>query len=772
MDAKFFNLLENNENINLLKDRLDFYHDLPSGKKNNFINIIKNDYNGYDNLIELFPKIKNKNIEKYVHLIEGKLNKGSNRHEIKNYYTVHSGLIDFLLDSLGIIDKENDIIPTTFEWKNNQLRGIDISVNSDFTTGIHSQATGSGKSLMALNIMWKYHTKYPKDNLMWLCERKDIPQKLFFNITTDGKNKVINNKTDTYKFWKDNNIIDMGSFIIKEYVYNKDKNWIEDINKKYNKPLFIIINRAFLTTASNKRGKKYKFEGITNIPKFIILDECHSATANRTYELLCHCKYVWGSKIHGLSATPYRKGKSFTEFKTTIYPNDDDVKLDTTFNIEKLKNIFSKPYNNNELNILSWFNLKDAIETECILEPVFHWYNMNEYQKKNNVEYDKKEIHSILTVLNDIISSTTKNTYYNMRYKKIIVWCRLIDIAKHWFTVFKKNKNLYHNLSNLNMFIDYSGVETDFPLDININEGKGYYYDEFYDSPNNSIMFCAAKFREGSDIPFLSCAVFLDKVKNRGDVPFIQCIGRVLRKETDKNCGHIIDGYVVTEDKTNTKNIVDKLLKYYIDLYEISKSDFIIENDNNEDIKLLSKRKIDLYNDIVNGLDIQPEEKKIYIKIKNNKKITINLGNIKLKTIKWNAITSDFNDLMKTTIIFSDYDEYMYLKKKANEIGISDKKEYLEKVQESKVFNDVNNPDEKYKDYWTNWYDFLGIDTKNFIQSKEKWIKYCKKKKVMTLDEYYNLCNINSSLPTMPEEYYDKFTDIIGELGLRQRVVY
>ena len=47
----------------------------------------------------------------------------------------------------------------------------------------------------------------------------------------------------------------------------------------------------------------------------------------------------------------------------------------------------------------------------------------------------------------------------------------------------------------------------------------------------DAILFCACKHREGSDIKNLDCCIFLDKVENRNPKTFIQCIGRVLRKD-------------------------------------------------------------------------------------------------------------------------------------------------------------------------------------------------------------------------------------------------
>lgn len=748
------------ECIEQLQKHINDFNVCPYDFKTTFLNTITNYYEGYDGIIELIPKLKSKNIDTFIKCIYDKKNNKKSKQEIINFYSKHSILVEFLIDKLNIIFEEDEKIENDhFEWRENQLRGIQSSIDSNFVNGIHSQATGSGKSLMALKNMWEYHKRNPTHNLMWLCERKDIPQKLFFNVKYNKEGKIIKvlHKYKEFNFWKKNDIIDMSKFEIKEYVYNKDKLWISDLNKTYDKPLFIIINRAYMTTQSSIKNKTYRYEEINNIPKFIILDECHSAMAARTYELLNYCKYNWRSKIHGLSATPYRKGNSKTYFQINI---DTNIDIETEDNIQKLKNIFHKPGNVNELNILSWFNLKEAIETNCILEPVFHWFDMDSYNKKDDL--NDKEINSVLQILDELVSGTN-DSYYDMKYRKIIVWCRKIDIADNWFNIFNEKKNKYKNLSQLETFIDYSNVQKNHPPKLINGEYKNYYYDEFYDKSNDCIMFCAAKFREGSDIPNLSCALFLDKVKNRGELPFIQCIGRVLRKADGKNCGHIIDGYIKYDDETNTKSILDKLLKYYLDLYEISKSNFEID----EKDELISKNKIQLYEEIRNGLKVCPEEKKIYIGIKNNKKITINLENIKIKTIKWNKIIPKFEKMLKDTIIFSDYDEYMLLKNKVQQFGIKNKIDYLEKVDE---FYNISNPVEKYNQYCKNWYEFLGIETSGFIQTKDKWLKYCKN--IKTVKDYYKLCKKNSCLPTMPEELYVNFKSIESELKLNNNYLF
>ena len=65
----------------------------------------------------------------------------------------------------------------------------------------------------------------------------------------------------------------------------------------------------------------------------------------------------------------------------------------------------------------------------------------------------------------------------------------------------------------------------------------------------------------------LDSSIFLDRVKNRGCIPFIQSIGRVLRLDkgnTGKTNGFIIDGIYKNENYDRT--FVDKILGYYMNL--------------------------------------------------------------------------------------------------------------------------------------------------------------------------------------------------------------
>ena len=99
-------------------------------------------------------------------------------------------------------------------------------------------------------------------------------------------------------------------------------------------------------------------------------------------------------------------------------------------------------------------------------------------------------------------------------------------------------------------------------IDVSQNNIKHNYnsFQEFYNKENNCILFCAAKHREGSDIPNLDSCIFLDYVEKRNSKTFVQCIGRVLRKdkENKKEFGLIID---VKAKSIN--NLIDRMSDYF-----------------------------------------------------------------------------------------------------------------------------------------------------------------------------------------------------------------
>ncbi len=667
---------------------------------------------------------------------------------------------DFYLedyDSNIDMNEDNNELSESFEeeefkWKVNQIEGIENAVACDFESGIHSQATGTGKSLMALNIIKRYHDKYPDDSIMWLCERKDIPEKLFFNRNKKGH--YVYHK-ENFNFWKKNNIINMDDFHVINLVSIKPNNWTSYINNYNNeKPKFIIVNRAFLTTNSNDSRFKFKYQELihNNAPKLVVHDECHSTPAPRTYELILHMKEKWNAKIQGLSATPFREGK--TTQKITIELNKDNCKKwETGKNINRLINVYPKPDNENQLHLLSQCNLKRAIEEGFILEPVFHWFYVDKFGKKGISHFSNNEFESMMIALNNMIEKCT--------YKKVLIWCKYVKIAENMYDSFNKTKVNYTNLKDLNSYIYHSQVENEYDED----------YNEFYKQNNTGIMFCANMFREGSDIPNLCGALFMDKVKERGEIPFIQSVGRVLRTDPKgkKTNGHILDCCIKPKenmnesdkDKENTKKIhslLNKLIKYYLRLYELSLDDNIDSGENYE----LSKIKVSKYEEILKNFEPDPDSQMIHLKLNNDKKLSIDIKGLELHSIDWKNLTNSFEKVWEKHFNFNDIDDFNKLKFFVKKNNIHTIEEYNQYCINNPEKNFPIEPKIKYGRFWKNWYDFIGIDITIYPLTKTQWTNKCTDLKLFDLNIYLKEC-LKHNLPLYPEELYLDFTSFTNE---------
>ncbi len=82
----------------------------------------------------------------------------------------------------------------------------------------------------------------------------------------------------------------------------------------------------------------------------------------------------------------------------------------------------------------------------------------------------------------------------------------------------------------------------------------------------------------------------------------------------------------------------------------------------------------------------------------------------------------------------------------------------------------ITDPDKYFieKGVWKDWYDFLGVDTTVFFQTKEEWKQFCKGN-VTSSVSYDLLCETTVMLPKEPSLFYRDFTNIMNELGLFTR---
>ena len=609
-------------------------------------------------------------------------------------------------DVIEYLDQKIDI--QEFIPRENQIEAFQQLDKNGLITGIHCQATGCGKSYIILryigytyeqakllnftptfnkNFLLNEHYRYPK--IILFTERVNIFADLF-----DFKKDSNNPNQDNILKWKKWGLCDLTNFEIINRVTIKEKNWVELLNES-TKPTLLVINRAYLTL-----GKKYKkLKDIT----LILHDECHNTSSTQCHDFLLDCKKN-NIPIIGFSATPVRAGK-----------ND----------LEKLKEIYAKE--DGSLNLLTDYNMIYSISKDLILPPEFHWYQFESYKeyKSNNELVSQEELGSVLEVINHIIPL--------MPNKKIIAWCGTIALAKKWKELFEQN---YKQRKNM---IDFT-----FGIDTSITSNDDY--ETFKKSNGKCILFCASKHREGSDIRLLDACIFLDKVKDRGAIPFIQSIGRVLRKSDGKFKGIIIDG-IVKDCNNYERQFINKIFDYYLSLENMSN----ITDD--------TKQKYDLYIYIRDIIVFDKEKETITMKL-GKREININCNKI-----DWDEIVGKFDSVLQQKIKISEIDknriEYEQLKDKIKNKGLINKNEYY------KYANDKNlelKPEIKYINFWENWYIFLNREISNLLKTKQEWKKFCSDKNINSYSIYEKKLKKYDCLPDDPCDFYG-FKNINNELG-------
>ncbi len=315
-------------------------------------------------------------------------------------------------------------------------------------------------------------------------------------------------------------------FNIINFSENKKKEWINDINNYNNsKPILLIINRSFLVS-------KKKYELINKNISLIIHDECHSISNKTTQEFY---KFILNKNCNisclGFSATP---------------------------------NFDIKPFD----NVISNYSIYDAYCDNVIVPPKIKWI------KSEFILND-----------NDIINFCF-NEIKNLYFKKIIIWCGMIELAE--------------KLANL-----WSFYFDDFMicLDTSIDNSDFSSISDFNNREKNAILFCACKHREGSDIKNLDGCIFLDKVENRNSKTFVQCIGRVLRKDKSNKKKY---GLVIDLKANSCLKICDRMNLY------LNSSNCFPWNYNYFNSKINNK------NIIVHELNLTNEENKNAILLKDN----------------------------------------------------------------------------------------------------------------------------------------------------------
>lgn len=601
---------------------------------------------------------------------------------------------------------ENDI----FIPRENQLEAFQKLEKDGLETGIHCQATGCGKSYIILKYIDYVlrTTKKPNPKVILFTERVNILSDLF-----SFKKGKLESDMEKLKYWKSLGVGDLTKYHIINRVTNKDPSWNEEL-KKSTKPTLLVINRAFLTL-----GKKYNIFGPSDID-LILHDECHNTSSVQCHEFLKKSKEL-GVKIVGFSATPLRTGK---------------------YDKTKLLEIYGK---SDELNLLTNYNMIYAISKNLILPPEFYWYQIESYSGKNeNCLVTQEELGSVFEMLNFIVPTLPN--------KKLVAWCGTIMMAKYWKSEIEKTYRQRANLKYFKFGLDTSEEATEdynyfskVPKDtkgkilkleeLEINDPRRMYY-------GNSILFCANKHREGSDITLLDACIFLDKVKNRGPIPFIQSIGRALRWcpfTSSKTKGVIIDGFI-KDGNGYEKQFVDKIIGYYMALENITGLDEESENKYEQYIKMMDVVKFDKEQQVIN------------MRL-GGKNISIHCNKL-----EWESIVSKFDSILQGRIKISEDEVFqVHIEKLKMLDQFQNPENNFWKEYRKLNHNELQLPEdiyEPYKHIWETktWYDLLGFKFHNYNEFKN-YLQSNNIKSNKDLHKHLKKYKCNN-FPYYPDEYY------------------
>jgi predicted helicase len=326
-----------------------------------------------------------------------------------------------------------------------------------------------------------------------------------------------------------------------------------------------------------------------------------------------------------------------------------------------------------------------------------------------------------------IYTNKTENSELVEKYINVILKLNIININKENYY----NKSLHSKSSeNLN----------DIKLsDGSIKEGEI----SKFKKASWGIISSVYIFGEGFDCPKLNGVVFGENMES--DIRIVQSTLRPNRLDSSypNKKAYVIIPYIDTENFITDNESFDKCRK-------------IIAKIRNVDERIEQKINVVSLNKSSSKPSDDPKEKiKYHHIIENGDELT----KIMLRLRYSRALGSIHSE---------EQDEFNYVRELNKELNIQSKEQYADKVIKDKHKNYIENPEEYFKSkcVWSNWYDFIGFDTKKFIQDKNDWINFCKENNVKSLDEYNELCKLYDALPMNPADFYIGFVSIPIELGL------
>jgi hypothetical protein len=245
------------------------------------------------------------------------------------------------------------------------------------------------------------------------------------------------------------------------------------------------------------------------------------------------------------------------------------------------------------------------------------------------------------------------------------------------------------------------------------------------------ILFACERFREGSDVKGLEMTAVLTGNTIAAYI-LLQISGRALRNDYEGKEGWSLIARP-SEEGTTEDDVYDSFLIHILDF--LSKNSKKYEP---KEIERLLRSYIDV-NRIGKGSSVEETIKRLQ------------------------AVYVRRESASRTP-----KEKYSLIKQLNKEMKLTSKNEY-EAAKETHL-NYISDPKMYFREQWTCWYDFLGVDTSLFPQTKAEWIRLCKDVGI-TSWELYKIKNI-ATLPDNPSEVYEAYTNWDKELGVEDEIVW
>ena len=510
------------------------------------------------------------------------------------------------------------------------------------------------------------------------------------------------------------------------------KQFITEILKiYYNKDNILCVGGDYYNSTTDSKIILNFYNKKINEPLFIIstYHSCHLL-------IKLNVDFKIGDESHHLTGLENEETIGYKEFhkiksKKTLFMTATEKIIETKLN----KQIYSMDDINIFGKLIDEKSVKWAIDNNKITD-----YNLLILSNTENEIIDimdnlKIKIQNKELFMSAFMSLKAIEKYENLTH--ILICCnetkntelikKYIDIILEK-NIFQIDKNKFYN----------EAIHSNKKININL-ESSNNEIDKFKNS-KYGIISSVYIFGEGFDLPKLIGVVFAENMIS--DIRTLQTSMRPTRidKLNPNKIAYIIIPYIEYNNINIDKEAFNKVRMIIHKLRNVDKT---IEQ-KIMIASLIKNKKIKKSNFIY----------KFEFDFKDNNNL---LNKIKLRLRHSKALLSGLSE---------DMDEYNYIKELNKELNILSKEDYIKYKNIHK--NYIEDPYKYFSDraIWTNWYDFLGIDTSNFIKEKSEWKKICKELNINSLEKYINETKNNNKLPLYPADFYKNFSNIEYELDL------